>query len=327
MRYPSALRRRSILCAALLLAALLPSTSQPARACPDMPTFGEMTEQASVVFVGKLTHQTSKAEWTEEGEEYDVPVGTLRVETPIKGDVAPGLLVTIDNYYVYLSEELDAAKPDTRTFLVFAMAGNTPAGLSLIDVRDVTSQTARETYVARTREMLDILKTADRKQRQAKSIEWSIRCMEDEVTRVDGVQDLNRSRWLYDEERDEGEQIALEPSQLGRIVSLVLKTDDFESQGSLSLAHMALGLGDIRVVEHLTTRLRAAAESSNESTRQLMYTLAYGSEWYEGGDLVAEFNPEASADERRAFVERFLTLLAERPTGESEPVEIVDDVE
>ena len=324
MKDSSALRRRSVLCAALLLAALLPSTSQPASACPMPPTLAEMTEQSSIVFVGKVASHSTKPMWTDEGEEYQMPVAAIRVETAVKGDVAPGVTVSVENFYPGYDEEGERPTLDSRILLVFATAGATPVDLSLVDVRDVTSQAARESYVARTREMIEILSVADQSERRAKAVEWSIRCIEDGATREDGVRDLSRSRYIYDEERGEGSEIALERPQLERIVSVVLATSDFESSGDFALAHVAIGLGDERVVAHLTARLRAAAERSNETTRQLMYTLAYGSEWYDGGEMVAGFDPEAPVDARRAFVEQFLDMLAQRSalSPMSEAVEI-----
>lgn len=302
--------RRSALCAAFALATALalPATSVPVAACPAPPTLSQRIDYADAIVVGKVTSIEERVVESEDPEQsYTVYSGSVRVETVLKGRLDAAQPMRVDSIGYGSREEVEGLK--SSTLLLFTSYDDEEKCYEMDGVEDVTDFEAMEAYVARVREMLDILAIPGYAEQRPLRVEWAIRCVEAAATREGGIEELSRASWDVD---DDGEErgLALDGSQRERLVDVLLGIADFSDWGAFQLADLLAEERDPRVLSHLSSLLAGTADRPGPEAEQLMDLVARHLDWKTGSWLAGRYDEDASLRTRRESVARYLDLMA-----------------
>lgn len=309
MRNPS-VARRSALCATLVLALALAIAPAPTHACPPPPTLSELIERADVLVVGAVVGHEIKTLKIDQGEgeeayEYQVPVADLRIETVVKGSLEPDRIVRFD-----ASHFVDTENPDETPskVLVFGSFDEESKGYECFAFRNVSSDDARASYVAKVRDYLAIAPLTDRVERRSRHTEWAIRCVEDPKTRYDGVRDLQSVQWQYLD--DEEGPAKLDASQRERLVRVLLASPNFADYATYEIAELIQEDRNMQVLTVFQDELARLAEAPAPHAAQIMQVIGTYLDWRTGTLLSHTYPYDGDVAAQKTAIARFLDLMS-----------------
>lgn len=151
---------------------------------------------------------------------------------------------------------------------------------------------ARESYVARTREILDLLAAPDDGGRRAKTLEWLVTCAEGPHTRWEGAYELFRKGDFmsgYDDSAEAASIQELSEAQRERLIAGLVRAPALASPGSRCLLAYAVERKEARLIPVLRAALAEAKEDPKYFTEELMKALAALREWPRGTEIANEY--------------------------------------
>jgi hypothetical protein len=218
---------------------LLLASSSIAIAYPITPqTLRKLIEQSSYIVIARVDNPEKGEKW------IDPKTGDTLLSYTFGGDGLADLYIkevlkgnTYTNhiqvtYEAGMSNPRPPFYPDTKTVIAFLNKEDSATtyytyGLSY-GTKIMESEAEMNVYKTRIVEYLEILKLKNKREKKQATIEWLVKCAENEYTRWNGVYDLSRQGHyiaFYDLSKDEKLYKKLNTSQILRLDSIYFATD------------------------------------------------------------------------------------------------------
>jgi hypothetical protein len=328
MRRLLSTRRMSAIAVACFLAGSGYVAPRRVEACLPPPAFSDYIQESDAIVVGRALAIKEVTVGPEEDQSVDQRA-VLRSDTFLKKDVevAPLIECSVSTNVA----QMLSSSPDVPA-LVFLEFNEDTQELMGIEARVLADFSVERVFVARVREMIDLLAITDERARHQKYLEWCIRCIEEEPTRNDGLESMPSAAWRSAGEGsdDDGNDVwrtPLSDSQWDRIMAVYFDGSDDEAlDESMHWVISLLGeRRDPRLIAYLERELLQNADSP-ENAAPLMYLLADTLDWKTGNAIVSRFQA-SSIEEQQNLIAEYLRLLPARVEYPSEPEEVEEIAE